>query len=106
MKENDLKVLTQEEIKKKLVDFPGWKYADNKISKEFTFKSFSQGIEFITKLTPFCNKIDHHPDIHIYYKKIVFDLTRFSVGGKVTQRDFTVASEIERLYHNIDLGFY
>ncbi len=97
MKGQDLKPLTQIEIKKKLTSFPGWKFANNKISKEFIFKSFSRGVIFIRRLAPFCNRIDHHPDIHIYYKKVLFELQRFSIGGKVTERDFTVVREIERL---------
>ena len=96
--DDDLRILTTDEIIGKLKDFPGWDYRDDRISKEFVFGSFSEAVNFVEKLAPFCNKIDHHPDVHIYYKKIVFDLTRFSVGGKVTQRDFTVASEIERLF--------
>lgn len=98
MKGKDLKPLTQTEIKKNLKAFPSWKYRDNKISKEFKFGSFSRGIIFIRRLAPFCNRIDHHPDIHIYYKKFVFELTRFSIGGRVTERDFTVAREIERRF--------
>ncbi len=96
--EDDLKVLSAEEVERKLKEFPGWSYHDDKITKEFKFESFTKAVEFVNKLAPFCNKIDHHPDIHIYYKRIVFDLQRFSVGGKVTPRDFTVASEIERLF--------
>ncbi len=96
--DQDLTPLTNSEIEEKLKDFPGWKFSDNKISKEFQFESFTAAIDFVKELAPFCNNIDHHPDIHIYYKKIVFELQRFSVGGKVTQRDFTVAREIERLY--------
>src|SRR4030042_137701 len=96
--EDDLRILTSEEVKKKLKDFPGWSLHDDKITKEFKFESFTKAVGFVNRLAPFCNKIDHHPDIHIYYKKIVFDLTRFSIGGKVTPRDFTVASEIERLW--------
>ncbi|EKE12955.1 MAG: pterin-4-alpha-carbinolamine dehydratase [uncultured bacterium] len=96
--EEDLRILTEDEIEKKLKDFPGWEYRDNKITKKFQFGSFDEAVQFVEKLAPFSNRIDHHPDVHIYYKKIVFDLQRFSVGGKVTPRDFTVASEIERLF--------
>jgi len=96
--DQDLKILSEDEIREKLKSFPGWKYQDDKISKEFVFESFLGGLDLINKLAPFCNSIDHHPDIHIYYKKVVFDLQRFSVGGKVTLRDFTVAAEIERLF--------
>lgn len=96
--QDDLRILTRAEIVEMLADFPGWRYHDDLISKEFKFGSFSDVVKFINKLAPFCDKIDHHPDIHIYYKKVIFDLQRFSVGGKITTRDFTVATEIERLY--------
>ncbi len=100
--EDDLNVLTDQEISTKLKDYPGWTYRNNKISKEFVFENFSQVVEFINTMTPLFNKMDHHPDIHIYYKKVVFELQRFSVGGKVTERDFTVAREIESLYTQRD----
>jgi len=96
--DEDLKILSAEEVKKTLIDYPGWEYRDDKITREFQFESFGEAVEFIKKLAPFCDKIDHHPDVHIYYKKVVFDLQRFSVGGKVTQRDFRVALEIERMF--------
>lgn len=94
----DLQILTPEEVAEKIKNFPGWTYADDKITKIFLFPAFDDAVAFIGELAPFCNEIDHHPDIHIYYKKVVFDSRRFSVGGKVTERDFTVAKEIERLY--------
>ena len=96
--DEDLKILTAAEVRAKLKDFSGWVYLNDKISKEFKFDSFKAGLNLVNKLAPFCDKIDHHPDIHIYYKKIVFELQRFSVGGKVTPRDIIVAAEIERLY--------
>jgi 4a-hydroxytetrahydrobiopterin dehydratase len=94
----DLKILTPEEVAEKIKNFSGWTYANDKITKIFLFPAFDDAVALIGELALFCNKIDHHPDIHIYYKKVVFDLQRFSVGGKVTERDFTVAKEIERLY--------
>jgi 4a-hydroxytetrahydrobiopterin dehydratase len=100
MNEEDIKPLSEEEISQKLKNFPGWSFHDNKISKEFKFKDFIDSLGFINRLIPFCQAIDHHPDVHIYYSKVVFDLQRFSIGGKVTDRDFQVATEIERLYTN------
>jgi 4a-hydroxytetrahydrobiopterin dehydratase len=97
--DEDLRVLTEEEINRKLKDFPGWKFHDNKISKEFKLGKFMDCLTFIMRLAPFCEAIDHHPDIHIFYSKILFDLQRFSIGGRVTERDFKVAAEIERLYN-------
>jgi len=96
----DLKILTPEEINKSLGQIPGWIYKDDKISKEFVFPDFQNIVSFVQKLTPHFQKIDHHPDIHIYYTKAVFELQRFSVG-QVTARDIEVAKYIDREYAEI-----
>lgn len=77
---------------------PGWAYANDKISKEFDFATFADAVAFVDRLAPFCDKVDHHPDIHIFYNKILFELQRFDSGAKVTEKDFIVAQEIERLF--------
>lgn len=91
-------ILSDEEIQQRLDDLPGWEYADNKISKQFKCENFLQAFRFIEKLVPFVEAQDHHPDIHWLYNKITFELQRFDVGGRVTDKDFLVAQEIERLY--------
>lgn len=91
-------LLSETEIKQKLATLPGWKYQDNKISKEFTFTDFIDAFNLIQALVPFVQKLDHHPDIHLFYNRVLFELQRFDVGGKVTDKDFIVAAEIERLY--------
>jgi 4a-hydroxytetrahydrobiopterin dehydratase len=97
--ESDLSPISEIEIRKKLKSLPrGWEYENSSIIKEFTFPSFNAGLDLVNQLAPFCNKIDHHPDICIYYKKIRFSLKRYSIGGKVTERDFVVAKKIEELY--------
>ena len=60
-------ILKDEEITERMRELPGWKYHDNKLSKEFEFKTFVEGINFINNLTLFCEQIDHHPDMHIFY---------------------------------------
>ena len=96
--DEDLKILTKEEIDNYLKQLPGWTYNNDKISKEFVFKDFPSVIDFIQKLTPHFQEVDHHPDIHIYYKKVVFELQRYSVGGKVTQRDIDIATYIDDMF--------
>ena len=99
--DNNLKVLEQREIEEKIKGLPGWVFNDDKISKEYEFHSFNEGIAFINKLVPFFNEMDHHPDMTIKYKKVRFELSRFSVGGKVTERDFTIAEKIEKEYNQL-----
>lgn len=96
----DIKILSDKEINNILKDFPEWEYKENKISKEFKFENFIDCLTFIVKLAPIFEVNDHHPDIHIFYSKILFELQRFDVGGKVTDKDFKIAGEIEEMYKN------
>jgi len=91
-------ILSEVQIQEMLQGMPGWQYASDKLSKEFKFKDFMDALQFVNKLAPYCEELDHHPDIHIFYNRILFELQRFDVGGKVTDKDFMVAKEIERLY--------
>jgi 4a-hydroxytetrahydrobiopterin dehydratase len=91
-------VLKPKEIKERLKKFPGWTFAKNKISKKFKFEDFKDSISFIRTLIPFFDKHDHHPDVTVMYSTVLFELQRFDVGGKVTDKDFFVAREIESRY--------
>lgn len=92
------KVLSEEEIKEGLKSLEGWSYAEDKISKQFEFKDFMDSLGFVNKLAPVFEENDHHPDTHIMYSKVLFELQRFDSGNKVTDRDFTIAHEIEKHY--------
>lgn len=93
-------ILSEAEINEKLKELAGWKYKDDKIYKEFQFKDFVDSLNFINELVDVFEKNDHHPDTHIMYSKVLFELQRFDVGGKVTDRDFFIAKEIEKHYLN------
>ena len=92
------KILSKEEIETVLTRLPGWSYADDKISKEYVFKYFVDSLSFINSLVAYFESMDHHPDVHIFYSKVRFDLQRFDIGGKVTDRDIEVAKKIESTY--------
>jgi 4a-hydroxytetrahydrobiopterin dehydratase len=97
---NKPNILTEEEIREALKGLPGWKYEAEKIIKEFKFIDFMDGFGFISQLAPYFEEKDHHPDMHIFYNRILFELQRFDIGGKVTDRDIEVAKEIEQRFTN------
>ncbi len=94
-----IKILTEKELSEELKKIPGWEKRGNKIAKEFKFADFMDSLNFINAIAPFCEKIDHHPDAHIFYSRVLFELTRYDVGEKITNHDIAVAKEIERLYN-------
>ena len=91
-------ILSPDEVQKALADLPGWTYADDKISKTLEFLDFVDSLSFINAMVAYFQEMDHHPDVTIMYSKVKFDLQRFDVGGKVTDRDIQVAHEIEKTY--------
>lgn len=94
----DLVPLSDTEIEEGIKNLPtGWKHEHGKLVKTFEFASIMEGMAILNELIPYCNEIDHHPDIHIYFKKFIFELSRWDANGKVTARDFVVAKKIEEL---------
>ena len=94
----DATILTNQEVKQNLEMLPKWEYKDYMISKEFKFKDFVEAFDFLNKLVPYFESLDHHPDIHIFYNKIKFELQTHSAGDKITDLDVKIAQEIEARY--------
>ncbi len=69
---------------------------DKKIKHEFKFETYSGGLEFAQKVGKLAQQEDHHPNIHIYYKRVVIDLTTHNIGG-LSENDFILAAKIENL---------
>jgi 4a-hydroxytetrahydrobiopterin dehydratase len=66
------------------------------LTKSFTFKRFSDGIDFVQRVARAADKMDHHPDIDIRYTKITTTLSTHDAGG-ITDKDLTLAGTIEGL---------
>ena len=69
---------------------------DKKIKHEFKFKDFKQAITFINKVAEVAESEGHHPDIYVFYNKVVIELWTHAIGG-LSENDFIVAAKIEPL---------
>jgi 4a-hydroxytetrahydrobiopterin dehydratase len=92
------KILSPKELRAILPRLSGWKYAHNKLTRTFEFQDFVESLSFINSLVAYFETEDHHPDVYIAYGEVTFELTRYDVGGKVTDRDVTVAKKISSVY--------
>ena len=92
------KVLTAKELRTVMPRLSGWKLANNKISRTFEFQDFVESLSFVNSLVAYFETVDHHPDVTIAYGEVTFALTRFDVGGRVTDRDVEVAKKISSTY--------
>jgi len=92
------KILTAKELRAIMPRMSGWTLAHNKLSRTFEFQDFVQSLSFVNSLVAYFEINDHHPDVHIAYGEVTFELTRYDVGGRVTDRDVEVAKKISSVY--------
>jgi len=92
------KILTKEELRAIMPRLAGWKLAHNKLTRTCEFQDFVQSLSFVNSLVAYFETIDHHPDVNIAYGEVTFELTRYDMDGKVTDRDVEVAKKISSLY--------
>ena len=88
-------LLHPDEIKKSISTY-GWDFLDNKLSKTFDFNFYLDGVEFINKIAPIAERLNHHPDINIGYCKIEVTIHSHDLGG-VTTKCINLATAIEAL---------
>lgn len=91
--------LSPDQAKAALSRLPGWALAaDGKsISKEYSLEGFTAAAEFIGKIAPEADGMDHHPDLHLTrYRRLQVVLTSHFAGG-LTENDVELALKIESL---------
>ena len=104
--EGGAKPITHEAVLKYMEQVPSWKLTEDpspnlqkfgmgaKISKEFKFKDFIGAINFVERVADLAEMEGHHPDIHIYYNKVVLELSTHAIGG-LSLNDFILAAKID-----------
>ena len=88
--------LSKNEIQLKLKEMPGWSYIGKAIQKRYTLKSFMPAMDLVNRIAEAAEKEQHHPDITINYNVVSISLSTHSDGG-VTQKDFGLAQQIDKL---------
>jgi len=68
----------------------------HKLRKEFNFKDFKEAMAFVNQVADIAEYEGHHPDIYIYYNKVVLELYTHAVKG-LFQNDFIMASKFNDL---------
>lgn len=88
----------RDESAKLLEQTPGWVIAADglSLSREFTFKSFVEAMDFANKITPIAESEGHHPDLAVSWGKVVVTLITHAIGG-LSENDFILAAKINEI---------
>lgn len=74
-----------------------WQEIDNKWVREFEFPDFISAFGFMTQVAFLAEKHNHHPNWYNVYNKVRIELTTHDAGNIVTEKDKTLAQEIDHL---------
>ena len=79
--------LTPADVESRLKERAGWTVQGDGLVRTFAFTSFADAIAFVTRLAFDAEAADHHPDLHVNYRKVTVTWSTHSEGG-ITEKDF------------------
>ena len=83
--------MTPEDIAKRAADTPAWNVIeDHHLEREFSFPDFATALAFVNRVGALAEEMDHHPDIHLSWGKVIVSVWTHSAGG-LTDKDFALA---------------
>ena len=88
--------LSEEEIRTRLAEVPGWELRDGKLHREFRFEDFASAFVFMTALAFAAEAMNHHPEWFNVYNRVVIDLQTHDVSG-LSALDFELAAKAGEL---------
>lgn len=88
--------LSDEEIERGLADLPDWRRDGDALVRQLELADFVGSVEFVNRLVPEAEEMNHHPDLSISWNKVTVKLTTHSQGG-ITASDFELARRIDGL---------
>ena len=88
--------LEESEAKAALDSVSGWSIKDEKLTKDFKFETYKDGVVFASAVGFVADKLNHHPDILVGYAKVSVSVNTHDVGG-LSPYDFELAKRIDGL---------
>jgi 4a-hydroxytetrahydrobiopterin dehydratase len=75
----------------------GWEVTENKkLSKEYVFVNYLHTMDFVDKVAQLAESEGHHPDMHVYYGRVVIELWTHAING-LSENDFIMAYKIDKI---------
>jgi 4a-hydroxytetrahydrobiopterin dehydratase len=89
-------LLSQQEIERRVAN-SDWAHDGDAIVREWTLGDFAGVIAFVNRVADLAEQANHHPDVLVHgYNHVRLTLSTHSQGG-LTDADFELAGEIDRL---------
>ena len=80
-----------------------WSGSTDKLSRSIEFADFPTAVEFVNRLAPRCEELNHHPDLAIRWRWVEVELSTHSAGG-VTEMDVQLAEIVDEVAAELPLA--
>ncbi|MFJ9428180.1 4a-hydroxytetrahydrobiopterin dehydratase [Streptomyces sp. NPDC101490] len=89
--------LSQKEIEDRLRELPGWSAGDDRLTRSYRLADHFAATALVVHVAQIQQELDHHSDLTLGYNTVLLSVHTHSVGGFVTEKDFTLAERVERI---------
>ena len=90
--------LSSAELDAALTKLATWSIQNDKLHRQFQFKSFVEAFGFMSSSALVAESMGHHPEWFNVYNRVTVDLTSHDAGG-ITQKDVDLATRMNELAH-------
>jgi 4a-hydroxytetrahydrobiopterin dehydratase len=87
-------LLTDDQVTEALRTLPDWSAQDATLVRTVELESFPKAIQVVNRIAEIAENDNHHPDVDIRWRTLVFRLSTHSIGG-ITALDVSLAEEID-----------
>ncbi len=88
--------LSASELTVALSQLPGWTLQNEKLHRQFQFKSFVEAFGFMSSAALVAESMNHHPEWFNVYNRVTVDLTTHDANG-ISAMDVTLAKKMDEL---------
>ena len=81
----------------------GWSGTAKELRRSIEFADFPTAVEFVNRLAPICEEMDHHPDLALRWRWVDVALSTHSAGG-VTAKDVRLAGIVDEVAAGLPLA--
>lgn len=74
-----------------------WKTENNKLTRTFVFRDFTEAFGFMTRVAIVAEKMNHHPTWSNTWNTVHIELSTHDAGNTITDLDHALAKAIDKL---------
>ncbi len=89
--------LSSDELENELTTLPGWAVREDKLYKQYKFKSFAQALGWMVAVGVQADKMDHHPEWSNVYSRVTVSLVTHDLDNAISNLDVELAKHMEKL---------